>query len=141
MQIGRLKSIRGLAPSDGRVPAESGKFLATAERERGRGFYLTMALPFMGSLLCSGCLTLPTLLAPSPPLPLAVCLPSTWALGATLIPHPEQQALQHGPCHLLMDCVLSPYGKGPGQGHHASAVSHPLCVPGRSSRGGGDPTE
>lgn len=76
----------------------------------GGGFYLTMALP-MGSRLWSGCLTFPTLLAP-PPLPLAACLPSAWAPGATLILHPEQQALQHGPYHLLVDCVLSPYGKG-----------------------------
>lgn len=51
----------------------------------GGGFYLTMALP-MGSRLWSGCLTFPTLLAP-PPLPLAACLPSAWAPGATLIPH------------------------------------------------------
>lgn len=45
-----MKSVRGPAPSDGRVPAESGKFLAIAERVRRRRSYLTMALP-VGSLL------------------------------------------------------------------------------------------
>lgn len=38
----------------------------------------------IGSLLWSRCLTFLTLLAPSPPLSLAACLPSAGALGATL---------------------------------------------------------
>lgn len=126
--------------SDGRVSAESGKLLglsclATAERMRRREFYLTSASSDW-TPCCAQWNFLPLTL-----LPLAACLPSARALGASLISHPMQGTLQQGPCHLLVDCILSPCGKGPGQGHRASAVSHSPCVPGRSSRGGGDPTE
>lgn len=68
--------LKSLESSSWQLQREAG------EGEEG-GFYLTMALT-IGSLLWSGCLTFPTLLAPSLPLSPAACVPSAGALGATL---------------------------------------------------------